>query len=466
MSLRALIVDDSRTVRMTVRSLLSSADDIEFSEIFEAENGAEALRYFENSPISSLPDIVILDRNMPVMSGDACIRVLKTDPVWRTIPVIFLTAQADKAEVVKGLSRLGCDDYLGKPFDAGEMLARVKSLVRAKKAEDAARTLTANLELSLIAQRRAFDELKATKIQLAESEAIALMTRVFEKFVPKKFLERVAKDGITNIRAGNVYATRITTLFSDIRSFTAISEQMAPDQLFKFLNDYLANMQVSIDEHGGFVDKFIGDAIMALFDQDDHIQAESAVRAAIGMQRRLRSWNLEREAPPHGTIISGIGIHTGPVMMGTLGSETRIDSTVIGDAVNLASRLESLTKYYGVDIIVSGDTFDLLDTNLFESRELDYVSVKGRREPLIIHEIFMHQDGDELARQRRLRDEFRLSMELYKSRLWSEALDAFRACREISPNDKTSAIFIERCEYYSENPPSDDWNGAFIMSSK
>ena len=463
---RAIIVDDSRTVRTQVRSLLSRASDLEIDEIIEAHDGEQALRHFEKTPIDELPDIVILDRNMPILSGDACIKVLKSDPVWKNIPVIFLTAQAGKEEVVKGLSMLGCDDYLGKPFDAGEMLARVKSLIRAKKAEDANRELTQNLAVALVSQKKAFEELKTAKIQLAENEAIALMTRIFEKFVPKKFLERVAKDGIENIRAGNVQATRITTLFSDIRGFTSISEGMPPEELFSFLNEYLANMQIAIDSNGGFVDKFIGDAIMALFDQEENEQADSAVKAAIGMQRRLNEWNRERSGPPDGPILAGIGIHTGPVMMGTLGSETRIDSTVIGDAVNLASRLESLTKYYGVGIIVSGDTFDLLDHDVFESREIDFVAVKGKKQPMVIHEIYQHLDGDELALHRRLCEEFRSAMELFRSRSWKEAMDGFRACREISPDDKTSSLYIERCEYYAANPPADDWDGSFIMMNK
>jgi class 3 adenylate cyclase len=255
-------------------------------------------------------------------------------------------------------------------------------------------------------------------------------------------------------------------LFSDIRGFTTISEGMPPEELFSFLNEYLANMQISIDANGGFVDKFIGDAIMALFDQEESEQADSAVKAAIGMQRRLTEWNKERSGPPHTPILQGIGIHTGHVMMGTLGSDTRIDSTVIGDAVNLASRLESLTKYYGVGIIVSGDTYDLLDHDIFESREIDFVAVKGKTQPMIIHEIYQHLDGAELERHRRLCEEFRGAMELYRSRSWNDAVDAFRACREISPNDKTSALYIERCEYYAENPPEADWDGSFIMKSK
>lgn len=465
MEARALVVDDSRTVRVRVRKLLEGAEQARF-DVFEAADGGEALKLLEKTPLERLPDVILLDRNMPRMSGDACIRILKSDPVWRAIPVIFLTAQADKAEVVKGLSQLGCDDYLPKPFDAGEMLARVKSLVRAKQAEDAARTLTRNLEKALATQRKAFAELKAAKLELAETQAAAMMTRAFEKFVPKQFLQRIAVDGLENVRAGTVQANRITTLFSDLRSFTTISEGLTPEELFAFLNDYLAQMQGPIDQYGGFIDKFIGDAIMALFDQDGPAQAEAAVKSAIGMQQRLAEWNLERKGPPQQPVASGVGIHTGTVMLGTLGSTTRMDSTVIGDAVNLASRLEGLTKHYGVRIIVSEDTWAALDHSLFESRELDFVSVKGRHAPVGIHEIYQDLRGEALDTQRSLAEAFAPALAAYRARDFAAAADGFLACLTIKPGDVASAMFAERCTYYRQSPPPEDWDGSFAMKSK
>ena len=418
---RALVVDDSRTVRVSLRKILETVEGSDF-EVEEAADGAEALKFMEKTPADRLPDIILLDRNMPRMSGDACIRILKSDPVWKTIPVIFLTAQADKAELVKGLTLLGGDDYLAKPFDAGEMIARVKALVRAKKAEDQNRALTHNLERALEAQRKAYEELKTTKINLAETQAVAMMTRVFEKFVPKQFLQRIALDGLAALKPGNVLASRITILFSDLRSFTTISEGMTAKDLFALLNDYLAQMQGPIDHFGGFVDKFIGDAIMALFDQESSAQAEAAVNAAIGMQRRLAEWNHKRQGPPAFPITSGIGIHTGMVMLGTLGSTTRMDSTVIGDAVNLASRLEGLTKQYGVAHHRQRRHFGRSSTGLCLSHgELDLVSVKGRAAPVTIHEVFQDLEGEPLDRARRLAEAFAPALASYRRREWADA---------------------------------------------
>ena len=462
---RALIVDDSRTARVRMRKLLETVEG-GFFEVEEAVDGGEAIALLEKTPLDRLPDVILLDRNMPRVSGDACIRILKSDPLWRTIPVIFLTAQADKAEVARGLTLLGSDDYLPKPFDAGEMLARVKALVRAKKAEDEGRSLTKNLEQALAAQRKVNAELKTARIELAETQAVAMMTRAFEKFVPKQFLQRIARDGLENLKPGNVQANRITTLFSDLRSFTTISEGMTPQALFAFLNEYLAQMQGPIDHFGGFVDKFIGDAIMALFDQEGSGQAEAAVKAAIGMQRRLAEWNHERRGPPAFPVASGVGIHTGIVMLGTLGSTTRMDSTVIGDAVNLASRLEGLTKRYGVRIIVSEDTWESLDKSVFESRELDLVSVKGRAAPVTIRELFQDLEGEALGRARRLAEFFAPALAAYRRRDWEGAVAGLRACLEMVPGDVAAALFIERCDHFRDHPPPEDWDGSFTMDRK
>src|SRR5262249_43989857 len=358
------------------------------------------------------------------------------------------------------------DDYLAKPFDAGEMLARVKALVRAKKAEDESRALTRNLEEALAAQRKANAELKTARIELAETQAAAMMTRAFEKFVPKQFLQRIARDGLENLKPGNVQANLITTLFSDLRSFTTISEGMTPQALFAFLNEYLAQMQGPIDHFGGFIDKFIGDAIMALFDQEGAGQAESAVKAAIGMQRRLAEWNQEGQGPPAFPVASGVGIHTGIVMLGTLGSTTRMDSTVIGDAVNLASRLEGLTKHYGVQIIVSGDTWGLLDKSVFESRELDLVSVKGRAAPGAIAEVYQDLEGEALARARRLADAFAPALAAYRRRDWEAGLAGFQACLAVAPGDVAATRLIEHCEAFRSHPPPADWDGSVAMDHK
>ncbi|MEO5350083.1 MAG: response regulator [Magnetococcus sp. YQC-3] len=462
---RILTVDDSRTVRHHVRQTLEQDDEYLFT-IHEAENGAEAVRFLCAREPEQWPDVIVLDRNMPTLSGDECIRVLKADEQWRLIPVIFLTAQDDVQEVVRGLSDLRADAYLPKPFHTDELLARVKVLVRLKRAEESARRLNKNLANALEEQKRAYAELKTTRIQLAETQAMAVMTKVFEKFVPKQFLQRIAREGVETIRAGRVESETITILFSDIRSFTQISESMTPDDLFAFLNDYLSRMERPIEQHNGFIDKFIGDAVMALFDGNFRVQAQGAARAAIGMQQAVQQLNSERAAHNLPGIGTGIGVHIGPVMLGTLGNDNRMDSTVIGDAVNLASRLEGLTKYYGCPIIVSEDVVRFLDQKEFGSRELDLVAVKGRAQAVAIHEIFAN-DADPLQeRKKKLARGFKKGLDLYRSREWEKAAAAFQHCLTIAEGDRASLLYLERCALFKEQPPAEDWTGLFIMDHK
>jgi adenylate cyclase len=143
-----------------------------------------------------------------------------------------------------------------------------------------------------------------------------------------------------------------------------------------------------------------------------------------------------------------------------------MDSTVIGDAVNLASRIEGLTKQYGARIIVSGDTWELLDQSKFESRELDLVAVKGRTAPIAIYELFQDLDGAALERARRLAAAFAPALALYRERQWADAIAGFLACLELAPGDVTSALLLKRSDHFRNNPPPDDWNGCFIMDSK
>ncbi len=148
----------------------------------------------------------------------------------------------------------------------------------------------------------------------------------------------------------------MSILFADIRDFTTLSERMTPEENFKFINAYLSHMEPAILDNNGFIDKYIGDAIMALFSRS----ADDAIKAGIDMLHRLAKYNTKRTNPERPPIQIGIGINTGSLMLGTVGGQTRMDGTVIGDAVNLASRLEALTKHYGVSLLISHHTFQCL----------------------------------------------------------------------------------------------------------
>ena len=252
MKAKILIIDDSKTIRFQVRKILESEEENQF-EILEAEDGVSALENVVRLEKDSLPDLILLDRNMPRMNGDEFIRIFKNDPTWKHIPVLFLTTHGEIEELVRGLTELQAEDYLGKPFNPSELMARVKSLLRVRFAEKETLSLNSQLSDSLEKQKQQYEELKQTRIELAETAAVASMTRVFEKFVPREFLDRIAKTGIENISLGHAESDIITILFSDIRSFTDLSETMTPDELMKFLNSYLKFMSEPIRINHRFV---------------------------------------------------------------------------------------------------------------------------------------------------------------------------------------------------------------------
>jgi len=468
MSAKILLVDDSKIIRNQVRRSLEQTN--ENYEIGEASDGLEALTLLSECIRKDLPDVIVLDRNMPNMSGDECIRILKQDEHWKSIPVLFLTAQADMSQLVLGLAELGADDYISKPFDPDELAARLKVLIRIKLAEDESRQLNMDLEQSLIEQQRAYEELKQTKLRLAETEAAAKLTGIFEKFVPKEFIRRIAPEGLENLKFGQAESDVISMLFCDIRSFTDLSEKLTPQQLVDFFNGYLKQMNDPISQNHGFVDKFIGDAIMVLFSlpgEPNSIEAINAVNAAIGMQQQVDIFNEEHKESWEEPLRVGIGVHSGPVIIGTVGSEERMDSTVMGDTVNLASRLEGLTKFYGSKILISNSTFEYLESeNSFEIRELDFVMVKGKKKPVTIYEV-CNCDPDPTREQKmNSKNNFAEGLKNYRASKWKQAITKFKACIKECPLDKTAKIFIDRCIFFQKNPPPKGWAGEQIFDHK
>lgn len=315
---------------------------------------------------------------------------------------------------------------------------------------------------------RLYEDLKSTRVQLAETEKIARMTRTFEKFVPRQFINRVAREGIENIRLGEAQSDVLTVLFSDIRSFTSLSEQMTPQELLNFLNSYFKRMSDVVHEHHGFVDKFIGDAMMAIFDrkQDDvAVEAQDAVQAAVDMQRAVRLYNTHRKNSGYKPISIGIGIHSGPAIIGTVGAENRMDSTVLGDSVNIASRLEELTKSYGVDIIISSHTFSLLpNPERFYKRELDWLQIRGKSKPIEIYEIFDSSLPEQLERKAATSDYFTQGLYLRKQQKWDKAIQAFQTALTLYQNDRSAQYHIAECQRLSQLKLPEDWDGATDMS--
>jgi PAS domain S-box-containing protein len=266
------------------------------------------------------------------------------------------------------------------------------------------------------------------------------LTDAYGRFVPHEFLHFLGYESILEVKLGDQVQKEMSVLFSDIRDFTSLSETMNPEENFKFINAYLSRMEPAITQNFGFIDKYIGDAIMALFDGS----ADDAVKAGIAMLEELNEYNISRNRPDCPPLQIGIGINTGSLMLGTVGGQSRMDSTVISDAVNLASRVETLTKEYGVSMLITQNTFIELN-DFYDLRLIDRVTVKGKSQMVTVYEVFA-ADPPEL-RQKKLETKtlFEEALVLYNSDRCVEATRFFSGCLQINPTDNVAQIYMQRC---------------------
>jgi class 3 adenylate cyclase len=245
---------------------------------------------------------------------------------------------------------------------------------------------------------------------------------------------------------------------------------MSPQELVDFLNDYFKRMTGPISENKGFVDKFIGDAVMALFsipDEPNAADALNSVVAAIGMQQQIDSFNIDNELTDEKLLRIGIGIHSGTVIIGTVGSEERMESTVTGDTVNLAARLEGLTKFYRSKILISQSTYEFIKKEeSLEFRELDLVQVKGKEELVTIIEVC--NSDPEPIREQKLgsREKFAEALKNYRDQKWTAATTKFKSCLKDCPEDGAAALYLDRCKTFKKTPPPKDWKGQQVFDQK
>jgi class 3 adenylate cyclase/HAMP domain-containing protein len=222
---------------------------------------------------------------------------------------------------------------------------------------------------------------------------IQIINSSYERFVPKEFLTLLEKKSIMDVSIGDSTSLKMSVLFSDMRDFTSISENMSPKENFDFLNNYLESMTPAINNNNGFIDKYIGDAVMALFPTS----AEDSVKAALEMNKELINFNAARTTSGGETVNMGVGIHIGQLVLGTIGRETRMETTVISDTVNASARLESLNKIYGTNVLISGVVRnELSQTTQKMCRLIDRTQVKGKSEFLDVYEVFSTEDKEVL----------------------------------------------------------------------
>ncbi|MEM1172588.1 MAG: response regulator [Cyanobacteria bacterium P01_H01_bin.35] len=457
-----LVVDDEPNNLILLEELLA----LEGYTTISANNGKEALQVASQSP----PDLILLDVMMPEIDGFEVCQSLRQNEQLKTIPIIFLTALDDEKSKLKGLELMG-DDYITKPFNTRLLLAKVANILQLNQIRSQATT-------SKNSQQQVDEQ---SNLQLSAALRInQLLSEKFRLFVPEQFLSRIAPQGVDSIQLGDVVEEELTVLFCDIRGFTAIAELQNARDTFKWLNSFFERMSVCISSNQGFIDKFLGDAIMAVFDKYE-CHSFNALKAAVMMQESLQDFNANYEKYNlEEPLKIGIGIHTGIGVIGTLGSEKRMDSTVIGDVVNTASRLESLTKTYGCSIIVSEPVISEIekcrsncqiqeytennfrginqeeysDTQLQSNnlsseqiyyRWIDKVTLRGKQQPLNIYELLGTANKKIEAEKIATLSIFNKGIKGWQANKFRAALEYFQQVKRKNDTDNIASLYVERC---------------------
>lgn len=408
-----------------------------------ALNGEKCLQIAASS---DPPDLILLDIMMPGMDGYEVCRRLKADEKTKSIPIIFVTTKSEVEDENKGFE-LGAVDYITKPISPPIVLARVKTHLELKLARDA-------LENQ--------NEILSQKVKERTTELVELNT-ILERFVPREFINLLSKKSILEIRLGDQINQEMTVMFADVREWTLLSESMSPQESFNFINAYLRRVSPMIKKHNGFIDQYYGDGVMALFPSTP----DDAVTAAIAMHVAVGEYNKEREKEGFRPIGIGVGLHIGDLMLGIIGSEARLQGAVVADAVNLAARLEELTRIYGSTITLSEPTLSRLkDPDKFKHRFVDKVRVKGKDQYVLVHEVFDADPQPVVELKEQTKTSFEEGLRLYYERRFSEASVQFNLVLQKIPEDKAARIYLKRCAEYMVDGVPEDWSGVETLTKE
>ena len=293
-----------------------------------------------------------------------------------------------------------------------------------------------------VINRLKFFKEKVDERTMELAQANSRLKRISEansRFVPDEFLQYLNKRGIEEIELGDHVAQEMTVLFTDIRDFTQLSESMTPAENFAFINSYLQGIVPIIQRNGGFIDKFIGDSVMALYPD----RTEGALQTAFDIEHFLIEFNEPRLAKGERPILAGTGVHSGSLILGTIGHQERLETTVISDAVNTAARIEGLTKFYGISIIGTESAIAQLSRpELFPHRFIDRVKVKGKEKTVEVFEFLSRKDQAKLA----YLEEYQEAVQFYKQKEYHKALTILNELKRRNPEDNAMLFFCERIQ--------------------
>jgi adenylate cyclase len=412
-------------------------------------NDVQNMKNYNESMLESMSNgVITLDESGTIVTCNAAgLRILQATPdIIGCSAVEFFTGP--NAWILEKIERVGetqaAELTMDADLEAGDHRASVNLTV-----------------LPLVSDSE--DKL-GTLIMIEDISTEKRVKSTMARYMDPGLADQVLKDG-TEILGGK--STRATVLFSDIRGFTTLTEELGAQGTVALLNEYFSIMVDCIQHEEGMLDKFIGDAIMAAFgipiphDDDE----DRAVRAAIAMIRSLQEWNESRLAHGKKPVDMGIGLNTDVVVSGNIGSSRRMDYTMIGDGVNLAARLESACKQYSARILISENTYHKL-RGTYRIREIDRVIVKGKTEPVAIYEVLDYHSEDSFPNLMETVSYFKDGLGHYRRGNWQQAIAAFSETLKLHPADRLAQHYIERCEHMSVNPPADDWNGVWVMKTK
>jgi len=349
-----------------------------------------------------------------------------------------------------------------------EAVARVEQTGQSQISVDAGVRLvdgdTVSVNLTAVPLLNAAQEAIGSMLILEDISAEKRVKSTMARYMSKEVVDQLLQAGEDQLGGKD---QKITVLFSDVRSFTTMSEAMGARETVSMLNEYFATMVDVIFNHGGILDKYIGDAIMALFGAPFRgpNDADNALTVANEMMIALQVLNRARTEAGKVPLQIGIGLSTGNVVVGNIGSPKRMEYTVIGDSVNLASRLEGATKYYGAGILISEGTVQDL-TQDFLLREIDLMRVKGKERPVAVYESLGYHTAQSFPALREMLEAFQAGLVAYRERDFARAVECFSIAAATSEKEQPARLYLERCRHYQSSPPPADWDGVWVLTEK